>query len=342
MSHQVFLSYKREDEAPAARLAQALEHHGLRVWWDRGLPGGESWHAHIDSALDAAGCVVVLWSVGSTGPDGQYVRDEARRGQARGLLVPALIDKVAPPLGFGELQAVDLTRWRKNPNDPFLLDLVAAVRAKLAGQPVPKAKGPTRLWARRFTVGGGASAMAALLWVLGLNMFDVRDKGCSLPLAQPNLSDLCGSLGIGNRPSREERMAWQTREPSSCAALREHVNRFPAGAYRSVAADLLAAARHERALEHAPTTRTTRGYVRQSEQGWATEAQARADALARAELDARDLGCAPREAHERLDGLTVEPAAYDCRSRPGSGTVCALDYHATCQLAVQALVERCG
>lgn len=46
----IFLSYKREDEARVARLVQALEGAGLSLWWDRGLPGSEEWRANIETA----------------------------------------------------------------------------------------------------------------------------------------------------------------------------------------------------------------------------------------------------------------------------------------------------
>src|SRR3954469_17397423 len=99
MSH-VFVSYKREDEVRAGRLARALEAEGLTVWWDRGLPGGESWHRNIEEKLTTAGCVVVVWSSHSAGAEGGYVREEARRGLARNILVPVLIDKLEHlPLG---------------------------------------------------------------------------------------------------------------------------------------------------------------------------------------------------------------------------------------------------
>jgi len=39
----VFLSYAREDQAFAQRLAQALEAEGFSVWWDRTIPPGKTW-----------------------------------------------------------------------------------------------------------------------------------------------------------------------------------------------------------------------------------------------------------------------------------------------------------
>lgn len=341
-SPQVFLSYKREDEARAARVARALAHHGLAVWWDRQLPGGESWHQNIEAALDAAGCVVVLWTEGAVGPQGGYVRDEARRAQQRQRLVPVLMDRVTPPLGLGEVQAVDLTHWKGSPRDPFLLDVVAAVRAKLEGRPVPPAKGPQLRWVRRLTAGGVTGALATVAWVLAAHVFGLNEHTCTLPVGQPGLSDLCGSLGIGKRPRREERLAWEARTPGSCEALRQHVQRFPEGALRSSAAELLAAARSERATTPVPAPRDGIGYVRLAPAGVATEAAARAQAVERARADAETLTCKPLSPHERLMGVQIEPLTFDCRRLSDGSNSCALDYRARCGIEVLPVLERCG
>ena len=130
---------------------QALEGTGLSVWWDRGLAGGESWRAQIQNALDAAKCVIVVWTRESVGPAGDFVRDEAGRPSAVACWYRSLLDKVDPPLGFGEIQAIDLTHWKGNPRDPFFQDLCAAVTAKLEGRAVPPAKGPMKRLVRRLT-----------------------------------------------------------------------------------------------------------------------------------------------------------------------------------------------
>jgi hypothetical protein len=82
MSH-AFVSCKSEDMERVARLANALERCGLDVWWDRYLRGGENWHAQIQTALETAKCVVVVWTRASVGPAGDFVRDEARAGKQR-------------------------------------------------------------------------------------------------------------------------------------------------------------------------------------------------------------------------------------------------------------------
>ena len=59
--------------------------------------------------MDAAKCIVVLWSKQSI--HSNWVLEEADIGKRRGILVPAKIDPVVPPLGFGLIQAADLTDW---------------------------------------------------------------------------------------------------------------------------------------------------------------------------------------------------------------------------------------
>jgi TIR domain len=340
MAH-VMVSYKREDEPRVAVLVRALRANGLEVWWDQALPSGESWRANIQAALDEAGCVVVVWSHGSTGPDGGFVRDEAGRALARGILVPVAIDAVMPPLGFGEVQALDLKRWKGGAKDPFLLDLVDACRAKLDGKPTPPAKGPSLRLYRRLRAGAASLAVTGLLGALATNVGGLQNTLCTLPVGQPLLSDACGALSLGGRPDRDERMAWEARHPGSCADLRGFITRFPNGANRRLAADLLAAETAQRAPTWSPAPRTARGYVRQSLNAFPSADTAQADARTRAQADAATL-CAPLDAYQRLAGVDVTPIAYDCRPGLDGGQVCALDYSAACHLESRALVERCG
>ena len=96
----VFISYKAEDRPRVEPLVDALEGEGLSVWWDARVTGGEAWREAIAEHLEAARCVIVVWSKRSTSPEGRFVRDEASRAQQRGTYLPITIDKVQPPLGF--------------------------------------------------------------------------------------------------------------------------------------------------------------------------------------------------------------------------------------------------
>src|SRR5262245_23058656 len=149
-SRHVFISYSRKDRSTADAIVKVLEAKGHKVWIDReDIPGGQNFGSVIDSAIDTAGAVVVLWSKDSAASP--YVQDEADRGRARNVLVAARIDGVRLPLGFGRLQTYDLESWdRESTDHPELRRLLSRVR-DLAG-------GSTR----RATVIVGPSSRMAL------------------------------------------------------------------------------------------------------------------------------------------------------------------------------------
>ena len=63
----IFISYARADRPRAARLAQALEHDGWSVWWDREIPPGRSFDEVIEEALAQARCVIVVEQIVEVG-----------------------------------------------------------------------------------------------------------------------------------------------------------------------------------------------------------------------------------------------------------------------------------
>src|SRR5947208_12110859 len=104
----VFLSYAKEDRARAKVIGKVLESCGWTVFWDTKITTGDDWRQAVQSELDGAGAVVVLWSASSV--TSSWVREEAERGRRR--LVSVLIDQVALPIGFSSLQGVDLIGWQ--------------------------------------------------------------------------------------------------------------------------------------------------------------------------------------------------------------------------------------
>lgn len=125
----IFISYKREDKPRAKKIARALQNLGYSVWWDRKIPPGKSFDRVIQEALDQASCVVVLWSEASIRSD--WVKEEAEKGKQRGILVPALIDDVSIPLGFGRLQTASLVDWDGDPKQREFARLTQSI-ARLA------------------------------------------------------------------------------------------------------------------------------------------------------------------------------------------------------------------
>jgi len=171
----VFLSYSRGDLARATPVIKALQGAGFSVWWDGLLGGGTAFAKTTETALETANAVVVLWSAQSA--QSHWVRDEATRGRDRQCLVPASIDGTLAPLGFGQIQHVDLSKWRGKAGAPAINELIEAVRVVAAR---PEAKGvrapqksanaaPSR---RTVLIGGGVVLTAvgggALAWQAGL------------------------------------------------------------------------------------------------------------------------------------------------------------------------------
>jgi TolB-like protein/Tfp pilus assembly protein PilF len=162
----VFISYKAEDRSRVEPLVDAVEAEGLDVWWDARVSGGDAWRETIARQLEAAGCVIVVWSKRSTGPEGRFVRDEASWAQKRGTYLPITIDKVDPPLGFGETQALPLRAWKGDAADPrykAISDCVHQILGKERSQrnvtPPRPARG-ARVDRRTALIGGGAATLA--------------------------------------------------------------------------------------------------------------------------------------------------------------------------------------
>jgi len=156
----LFVSYKAEDRARVAPLVHALEADGYRVWWDAEIGGGEQWREEICRHLDAARLVIVVWSKRSVGPQGNFVRDEATRALKRHAYLPVTIDKVDPPLGFGETQSLNLQSWKGDPSHDRYQALLATVRSRLGQSDPARAPIVKRGVNRRTAMLGGAGAVA--------------------------------------------------------------------------------------------------------------------------------------------------------------------------------------
>lgn len=130
---QVFLSYAREDLETARRLAGVLADSGQTVWWDRHVHGGANFSEEIDRELKNAQVVMVLWSSASIAS--AWVHDEAAEGRDSGRLVPATLNAVKPPLGFRQLQCIDLSPWTEHSRAEPIEDLLTAI-SKMVGEKV--------------------------------------------------------------------------------------------------------------------------------------------------------------------------------------------------------------
>jgi formylglycine-generating enzyme required for sulfatase activity len=105
----IFISYKREEQPVARKLAEAIEAEGWSVWWDPKLRPGEHFDDVIEKALNAAKCVIVMWSERSV--QSRYVRDEATYALDQDKLVPVAIENVNLPFRFKGVHTLSLLGW---------------------------------------------------------------------------------------------------------------------------------------------------------------------------------------------------------------------------------------
>ena len=134
------------------------------MWWDEQIGAGDAWRETIERELDAARCVVVIWSKRSVGPEGAFVREEATRAQRRGVYLPVLIDAVNPPLGFGEKQATSLRSWKGDCADSKYQAVLSGVRRIAGARLTSEATQPLTASpvSRRVAIAGAAIAAVAV------------------------------------------------------------------------------------------------------------------------------------------------------------------------------------
>jgi hypothetical protein len=170
----VFISYASEDRERAEELARALEATGFCVWWDRKILTGQTYDEVIERQLETARSVVVLWSKRSI--SSEWVKNEAAAAAQRGVLLPALIDRVRLPLEFSRKQTADLVDWNGDPSHPGFQALCDGARSMVGGSPQPRSPAPPRSGPqprRRWVV--PTIVAAVILCLVGLFRFATWD-----------------------------------------------------------------------------------------------------------------------------------------------------------------------
>ena len=177
----VFISYAKEDQAGAKILVDVLTEQGWSVWWDHEIPPGKTWDEAIGKEINAASCVIVLWSKASVAS--KWVFNEAMKGKERKILLPVLIEQdVEIPREFGLIQATDFTGWDGQTPPSGLDPLLKQVRVLLA-----------RRVRRRIVLGAGILIILAVVAFFFLQRQDsershvlsgvVVEEGTGTPIA---------------------------------------------------------------------------------------------------------------------------------------------------------------
>jgi hypothetical protein len=129
----IFISYKREEQPVARKLADALQSEGFTVWWDPKLRAGEIFDDVIEKALNEAKCVIVLWSKRSV--ESLYVKDEAMYALDHDKLIPVAIENVSLPFRFRGVHTLSLLGWDGSKDFPEFRKLVDDISAILGPSP---------------------------------------------------------------------------------------------------------------------------------------------------------------------------------------------------------------
>jgi formylglycine-generating enzyme required for sulfatase activity len=132
----IFVSYTRADQEIVGRIVALLEAQGWSVWWDTRIAGGERWDATIEREINAARCVVVVWTPRSINQE--WVHLEAHHGRSRGILVPILVDIDKAPFAFSLIQAREITGWDGATKTAAVVHVLNDVQHKL-GDTSPRA-----------------------------------------------------------------------------------------------------------------------------------------------------------------------------------------------------------
>ncbi len=124
----VFVSYASEDLDRVEPLVDTIEKEtAAQVWWDFDLEPGDDWNAEILAKLNAADCVVVVWSEAAVASD--WVRFEANEALRRNAYVPAAIEPVTLE-GDLDRQRAKLYDDRNNVRLRQLLDKIRETLAR--------------------------------------------------------------------------------------------------------------------------------------------------------------------------------------------------------------------
>jgi hypothetical protein len=138
----IFISYKREDRERIAPLARSLEARGYTVWWDLELVPSQKFERQIKRELDAAKCVIVVWTDRSIADDGMYVSEwvqiEANSGDERGILLPVQLDAGRKHWRHGQNQFAALNGWTGDETAPGFQDLLKGVELHAGARARPQ------------------------------------------------------------------------------------------------------------------------------------------------------------------------------------------------------------
>jgi TIR domain-containing protein len=333
----IFVSYASADRDRARAIAQALTEHGWSVWWDRTIPPGKQFDEVIEEALDAARCVVVLWSKASVAST--WVKTEAAEAMRRKILVPVLIEDVKIPLEFRRLQAADLSHWNGEKAHEELQKFFASIdtnvgegtlvtaapeaprtappppQAVVQPEPLPVAKPEPRpvILPAESTPGPRSRSKAMLAGAAGIAALVVIAVGYTA------YNERVKRVAMEERAERERRAAEEARRNAEEAAARAKLAQEEAAreaARRRADEQRRAVEDAKRAEDARRAEAAARAKAAQEE---AARARAAQEEAARQQVAARAKAAQEEAARQQAAARQAEAARQQAASRPAEG-----------------------
>ncbi|MGZ8337726.1 MAG: YARHG domain-containing protein [Allosphingosinicella sp.] len=112
----LFVSYARENQAFAQRIAEGARREGYSVWWDDDLPPHLSYGEVITEKIGAAKAVIVVWSREAAASE--WVRAEADLARSQKKLIQTSVDGQIPPMPFNQIQFASIADWQGESDHP--------------------------------------------------------------------------------------------------------------------------------------------------------------------------------------------------------------------------------
>ncbi|MDQ8755130.1 TIR domain-containing protein [Sphingosinicella sp. LHD-64] len=128
----VFISYARDNQDVAKRLAEAVARDGYDVWWDDDIPPHVSYSELISEKIATAKAAIVVWSKSAAASE--WVRAEADMGRSARKLIQTSVDGTTPPLPFNLIQFAAIGDWQGEDDHPGWKAVKTSIRA-LCGPP---------------------------------------------------------------------------------------------------------------------------------------------------------------------------------------------------------------
>jgi hypothetical protein len=222
----IFISYARADKSSAEDLAQALEQHGWSVWWDPHIRVGTRFDQIIKKELDAAKCVVVLWSSASI--LSEWVKDEAAEAIRRGILVPVMLEDVEIPFGFGfrRIHSARLVDWNGSTDESEFIRLLEDLSEMMKSTPVKKTA-LQQVSKRKWRLAVALAACAIVLSVFGIYVVGKWKAKSSAPAQASTQSDTNMHSVVGNpKPVACDKLYQQMTDNERIALIDDRVRRI--------------------------------------------------------------------------------------------------------------------